>query len=341
MVLLISKFNIVLLAVNFNKTMRFFSSAFYLFLVCVIPLQSQDSNAIDTVRLNDLYAFSQKTYTDEVLIFHKNMIVGHWKNPDCDSTLFNTASMVKSWTGIVIGILIDQGYLSSEEDLVCKYIPEWTDGCKHQVTIKHLLTMSAGLNQRRGAAGVLDEKDINTYVTHLELDTMPGIRFSYSNESVQLLGILIENITGKTANAYFREVLFSPLGMHSTSLTKDSVGNDIVFGGALTTLPDASKVGLLMLNKGLLNGHPVVSSAWVEKSISPSDKASYYGYLWWLDNNSEHKNFAATGDFGQLTMVFPELDLVFMRQQSCNKDISGNMTWMGPNYIKQIAALIK
>jgi len=61
--------------------------------------------------------------------------------------------MMKSWTGLVMGILIEQGSISSEDDLVCNYIPEWKDGCKHEVTIKNLLTMSAGLNKRRGAQG--------------------------------------------------------------------------------------------------------------------------------------------------------------------------------------------
>jgi len=51
--------------------------------------------------------------------------------------------------------------------------------------------------------------------------------------------------------------------------------------------------------------------------------------------------YAATGFSGQMTIVFPELDLIFLRRQSCNKDISGNMTWMGPEFSTLITSLVK
>ncbi len=322
------------------KMTKSFPVLLFLMLLCSMSLKAQKDARLEPDKLQDLITFSEMTYTDEIFVLNENGIAGHWKNNQCDSLYFNTASMVKSWTGLVIGIMIDHGLISSVDDLVCKYIPEWKDGCAHGVTIKHLLTMSAGLNQKRGAQGALDEVNINNYIITLALDTVPGIRFSYSNESVQLLGKIIEIITGKTANDYFKEVLFIPLGMDSTQLAKDQAGNDIVFGGAQTTLSDASKIGLLMLHKGKFGGQQIVSEQWVVASVTASNNASFYGYLWWLDNNSTHRNFAATGDFGQLTIVFPDLQLVFMRRQSCNKDISGNMPWMGPNYIKKIAELV-
>jgi CubicO group peptidase (beta-lactamase class C family) len=236
---------------------------------------------------------------------------------------------------------VDKGLILSEEDLVCNYLPEWKDGCENKVTIKNLLTMSAGLNRRSGAFGILAEENMNQYAQNVELDTLPNIRFNYSNESVQLLGLAIEKITGMSANDYFSQVLFEPLGMDSTRLGKDPIGNDIVFGGAITTIENASKIGLLMINKGRHNNDQIVSESWIRKSTSPSEKASYYSYLWWLDNNSENRNFAATGVFGQMTIVFPDLELLYLRRQSCNKDISGNMKWMGPKFLELLASIIK
>jgi CubicO group peptidase (beta-lactamase class C family) len=304
-------------------------------------LIGQEKSELDSSNLIKLIEFSKETFTDEIMLIHKNKIVCHWKNEKCDSLYFNTASMVKSWTGLVIGILIDKGLIKSENDLVCKYIPDWKDGCKHHVTIKNLLTMSAGFNRRSGAMGILAESDMNQYVVNTELDTLPNIRFAYSNESVQLLGIIIEKLTYKSANEYFHEILFNPLEMDSTFLTNDPTGNSVVFGGASTTIDDASKIGMLMVNCGKYNNKQIISLSWIKKTITPSEKASFYGYLWWLDNNSENKNFAATGDFGQMTIVFPELDLIYLRQQSCNKDKSGNMTWMGPDFLKLISSVIK
>jgi len=294
---------------------------------------------INSSNLETLIKYCDSTYADEILIVHKNKIVKHWKNEGCDSVLFNTASMVKSWTGIVIGILIDKGMIKSVNDYVCQYIPEWEDGCDHKVTIKNLLTMSAGLNRRRNL-GIISKDDMNQYAMSVKLDTLPNIRFGYSNESVQLLGIIIERVTGKKAQDYFNEVLFGPLEMSSTTLFTDKKGNDMVFGGAKTTILDAMKIALLYTNNGLYKGKSIVSKKWINESLEPSEFAPYYGYLWWLDNQSEDKNYAAQGDFGQLTIIFPNLDLIFLRQQSCNKTISGNMTFMGPAFLKLITGIV-
>ena len=301
---------------------------------------AQQDSSFNQAALDSLLQFSQSTYTDEFMLIHEGKVTYHWQNQDCNAPTFNTASMVKSWTGLVVGKLIDRGLIESEEEQVCQYIPEWQDGCEYEVTIKDLLTMSAGINRKRGAEGIVDEKDMNAYARSVKLDTLPGIRFNYSNASVQLLGIIIEAASGKSAGEVFAEVLFEPLGMDSTSLAQDEAGNDVVFGGATTTIEDASKIGRLMLNEGRYDGRQIVPESWVKKSVNPSEHASFYGYLWWLDNNSAYKNFAATGDFGQMTIVFPELELVYLRQQSCNKDISGNMKWMGPQFLEMVADVV-
>jgi len=312
-------------------------------LLCLLfggPLVAQQEAEIDRTKLAELIEFSSDTYTDEIMLIYKNQVVGHWTNEHCDSLSFNTASMIKSWTGLAIGTLLDKGLISSEDDLVCKYIPEWEDGCKYKVSIKNLLTMSAGLNRKRGREGILAVEDMHQFALNVQLDTLPNIRFNYSNESVQLLGIVIERATGKSANDYFQETLFAPLGMGSSQLGKDPKGNDVLFGGAITTIADAAKIGMLMSNKGKYDGKQIISESWINKSLTPSGFAPYYGYLWWLDNNSENKNFAATGDFGQMTIVFPGLDLIYLRRQSCNKEVSGNMKWMGPDFLKLVASIV-
>jgi CubicO group peptidase (beta-lactamase class C family) len=319
--------------------MKIVKKTMFLLLLSLLVI-FQASAQINQPALDSLLQFSQASYTDEFMMIYQDEIIYHWQNSDCEAPTYNTASMVKSWTGLVVGILIDRGLIESEEEPVCQYIPEWQDGCKHEVTIKDLLTMSAGINRKRGAEGILDEKDMNAYAKRVKLDTLPGIRFNYSNASVQLLGIVIEQASGNTAGEIFEEVLFEPLGMDSTSLYQDETGNDLVYGGATTTLQDASKIGKLMLNEGRHQGKQIVPQSWIQKSVSASEQADFYGYLWWLDNNSEFKNYAATGDFGQMTIVFPSLDLVYLRQQTCNKDVTGNMSWMGPQFLEMVADVV-
>ncbi|MDX1913785.1 MAG: serine hydrolase [Saprospiraceae bacterium] len=312
------------------------------FLTCAFPCFVFSQNfRTDTARIRQLIAFSQTSKADEILLLHNGRPICHWTNPDCDSLYMGTASMVKSWTGLVLGGMIDRGLIGSTDDPVCKYLPEWKPGCENDIRIRHLLTMSGGLN-RRGARGVLSKSDMDAYVLQLKPDTLPDIRFSYSNESVQLLGMLMEKVAGKNADQLFREYLFEPLGMDSTTLMRDSAGNYVVYGGCRTTIEDAARVGMLMLNKGKYQGRQLISAEWIERSVSPSGKAPYYGYLWWLDYQSAHKNFAATGDLGQMTIVFPDLGLVLVRRQNCDTGPESlAMRWMGPDFLALVASTVK
>ncbi|MBK9488065.1 MAG: serine hydrolase [Haliscomenobacter sp.] len=120
---------------------------------------------------------------------------------------------------------------------------------------------------------------MNQYVLGLNLDTLPDVRFNYSNESVQLLGLIIEKVSKKPLDRVFTDLLFKPLCMDSTRMSRDSEGNVSAFGGGITTLQDAAQVGLLMRNMGQYQGRQIVSEQWVKASITPSKRAPYYGYL--------------------------------------------------------------
>ncbi|MFM9948916.1 MAG: serine hydrolase domain-containing protein [Saprospiraceae bacterium] len=314
--------------------------------------QPSFAQQVNTDNLNKLLEFCDATKADEILISHKGSILTHWKRTDfsqiqggtslaeCNTPFMGTASMVKSWTGLVIGILVDKGLIKNIDELVCNYIPEWEAGCSNKITIRHLLTMTAGMN-RLGASGVLSKADMNHYVRNMQPDTLPGIRFSYSNESVQLLGILIEKVTEKKADDAFEKYLFQPMRIDSTTLSKDSVGNVILYGGCTTTVHNAHKMGMLMLKKGVFDGQRIVSEQWINESTTPGSLVPYYGYLWWIDKNSKYWNYAATGDLGQMTIVFPELDLVFVRKQSCDlSPASRNMSWMGPKFLELITRVV-
>ncbi len=313
------------------------------YLLCVFlflsPLLGQD--AINQEKLSDLLALCDSTRADEISIHHKGELITHWRRDTaCTDRDFNTSSMVKSWTGLVVGIMIDRGDFTSVDDRICDYLPDWEAGCRNNITLKDLLTMSAGL-YRKGPRGILSKHDMDAYALQVEPDTVPGIKFSYSNESVQLLGMAIEAATGKSAQDVFQEVLFEPLGMDSTQLVTDDTGNYVTYGGAQTTVQDAARIGRLVLDKGVWNGKQIVSESWIKTSTQPSAYAPYYGYLWWLDTQSEHPNIAAMGDFGKLTIIFPTLDLVFVRAQTCDLLQDIRMSWMGPPFLQAIADVVE
>ncbi len=309
---------------NFSKKLLLI-----LFLPSFLVTNAQEF-VIDRMKVDSVLQFCKSTGANAVLLYHIDQELLNWNDTLCNEKM-NTASMVKSWTGLVIGALADRGMLNIN-DSVCNYLPEWKTGCDSGVTVENLLTMNSGLLKKPAPKSILTQKDMNTFALSLELNTSPGTQWSYSNEGVQLLGIIIERVTGLNAEEAFKKYLFEPLKMDSSNLFQDEAGNFIVFGGASTTVEDALKIGMLMLNGGMYEGSQIISKSWVKNSVSPNDNSKHYGYLWWLDkaNNS----FAAMGDFGQMTVVFPDEKLVFVRQQSCNNNNpSANMSWMSPQFL--------
>lgn len=303
-------------------------------------LTKAQHDIIEKEKLEELTAFCETSGADKFALIHHSEWIVNWSNPECDSIYMNTASMVKSWTGLMIGILVDEGLIDNVDDKVCKYLPEWSAGCTNNVTIRNLLTMTSGLLKKPAPQSVLAQSDMNAFVLQTKLDVEPGSKFSYSNESVQLLGLVIERVCGKSANACFEEKLFEPLGMDSTHLVKDEAGNDITYGGCRTTIQDAAQIALLVSSKGRVGKWQVVSEQWLNDSFTGTSQAPYYGYLWWVDSNSN--SVAAMGDFGQMTIYFPDLDLIFVRQQSCkNSDGTQNMNWMGPDFLNLLRSVVK
>jgi len=295
------------------------------------PRADPDSMGLATDALDAHLDRCRRSGAFGCLVAYEGHVVQEWYRKEHRSPFVKTRSAVKSWTGLLTGMLIADGAIDGVGVRVAKWLPEWTAGAQAGVTIRHLLTMTSGLSDRTGTRitipppdsataatlpegpGVVAKKNTTGFVLDLQLDFPPGERFSYSNEGVQLLSPLLERAAGMPLARYARERLFAPLGMESTRLMVDAYYNTVTFGGAETTLTEFARIGQLMLNEGRWNGRQIVPASWVERSTTPIPQTDNYGYLWWID--PERSNVAATGSLGNNCMVFPDLDLVVARMQ--------------------------
>ena len=132
-----------------------------------------------------------------------------------------TMSSVKSWSGLLTGMLIADGKIKGIDQPASDFLPGWSEGEKAKVTLRHLLTMTSGLKQRLGQGPGPDQSvgfaaNKNAFVLGLPLNFPPGERWSYSNEGVQLLSPILEKAAGVPLQDYARTRLFEPLGMTNT-----------------------------------------------------------------------------------------------------------------------------
>lgn len=137
-----------------------------------------------------------------------------------DSSLYDLASLTKvvaTTTGVMQ--LIDRGDLSLDTR-IAEHLPEWSQGWKRDVTVRHLLTHQGGLPPFLPFWRTLrGEEEYREAFAALKPDYEPGEDGEmtvYSDIGFMTLGFLIEEITGQPLDYYLHESVFRPLGMRET-----------------------------------------------------------------------------------------------------------------------------
>jgi len=135
-----------------------------------------------------------------------------------DSSLYDLASLTKVvGTTTAIMLLYDDGLIALDAPLV-RYVPEFgTTSVKRSITIRQLLTHSAGLK----AYGPLwqtatGRREYLTAIANTDLEYEPGTKMVYSDFGPILLMIAVERITGKTLDSFLHDRVFHPLGLEET-----------------------------------------------------------------------------------------------------------------------------
>jgi len=245
-------------------------------------------------------------------------------------------SVTKSYTSALVGIALDQGYLSSVDQKMLDFFPEVadqiTDPRKEQITIRELLQMRAGYPWEETDPALWDGLLSGYYPPLIEefpLVADPGTEFNYSNLSSNWLGIIVDRTAGMNLKAYAEENLFLPLGVEAGAWGTDADGHNNGAADLHMTPRDAARFGLLYLNDGVFDGKQIVPADWVNDSLerysedinvtggfpanwglSISDIG--YGYQWWSARAGEHHFDYAMGHGGQMIVLLNELDMVIV-----------------------------
>jgi CubicO group peptidase (beta-lactamase class C family) len=132
-------------------------------------------------------------------------------------TVFDLASLTKPIaTATSIMKLVEQGKVQLDAP-AAKYIPEFAAAGKDKITIEHLLTHQAGLIADNALADYQDGvSKAWERVFALKPLAPPGERFIYSDVCFELLGQVVERVSGQPLNEFARDNVYAPLGMQET-----------------------------------------------------------------------------------------------------------------------------
>lgn len=268
---------------------------------------------IDADALRDHRDLCEATGADSCLVVHDGKILSEWFSERYRLPV-HAMSSTKSITNLLVGMLLDDGKLASLESPVSNYLPSWSEGDKGLVTLRHLLSHTSGLPRLENrSVGFVSDK--NAFVLELDLVGKPGTFFAYSNEGVQLLSPILDAAAGVPIQDYAKRRLFDRLGMADTSLMVDPKGHAWTYADMKTSTRDLARIGQLLVQNGRWRGEQVVSKAWIDRSIAPSQPfREDCGLLWW--RVEELDGFAAYGYLDTNVYIFPSRRLVVVRTQS-------------------------
>ena len=237
----------------------------------------------------------------------------------------NSFSMGKSIVSMLIGIAIDEGFIESVDQKVIDFIPEYDregDHYNQEVTIKHLLTMSSGMDWHEDyydPFGVTAESYFTKYLEELmfsiDFTEKPGEKWHYQSGSTQLMGVILARATGKSLSEYASVKLWIPMGASDDAewMVDDVDGVEKAYCCFNSNALDFARFGQLYLDNGNWKGQQLVDSAYVASSLK-GDLESHYGYSWWLyPTQYKYPVYTMRGVSGQYVIVIPEIDLVAVR----------------------------
>lgn len=283
------------------------------------------------------YAANPDINTRGLVIIRRGYIVGEAYFEDFSvGSRFPSYSIAKSFLSSLFGIAIDKGFIENIDEQVTKYLVEWLgpehEQEKQRMTIRHLLTMSSGLEwneedyyndqSQNDVFLMAGTSDYLQYVLEKTSIYEPGTRWYYSSGDSMLLSGVLERAVNMTAYAFALEHLLRPIGADSITWDFDPAGHTIGGWGVNATVREYAKFGYLYLRNGEWDGQQVVSRQWVEDSTGPArDDVTWYGFQWWLapalsdfqGSIVPPGTFIAWGIYTQQIFVIPGKDIVMVR----------------------------
>jgi CubicO group peptidase (beta-lactamase class C family) len=245
---------------------------------------------------------------------------------------FASASMAKTVLGMLVGIAFYEKKIQSLDDRAEQYVPALKGQPYGATSIRHLLTMSSGIQWRETWSGERDEGirlventvrgktegGADTVLEFNRREAPAGTRFYYASGDSQVLGLVLRNAVGMPLATYLSEKIWQPMGAEANATwLVDKAGYETGYCCINATLRDYGRFGLLLANNGALDGKQIIPAEWVKAATTAS--APYlrvgfatanngYGYQTWLTDREGR--FAALGVRGQAIYVDPASKLV-------------------------------
>ncbi len=203
------------------------------FPACDLPMAFPGDLGFDAERLDRARALLERAIAEGAfpgavaLVARRGRVVARWalgsaelepeRRPMAPDTIFDLASLTKAVAGATAALILLEEGVWSLDDAVARFIPEFAAHGKQEVTLRHLLSHSAGFaGWVAGYTRAREPEATLRVVCDLELGYSPGTAVQYSDVGMSVVGHLVRRVTGEGMDRLLARRVWEPLGMGDT-----------------------------------------------------------------------------------------------------------------------------
>ena len=281
-----------------------------------LPKGDAEKLGIDGAALDALIREAAGNDTDSLLVLRDGKVVAE-RTFGRASGPIHVMSVTKWVTAFAAAMLLEDRKIASLDAPLSTWFPEWKDGLKAKVALRHLLTHTSGIEHGKVATKLNQEKDKVAFVRASAVTTEPGTVWEYNNEAVALLSGVLGQAAGRPVDDLLRERLFTPLGVKKVAWDRDGAGNTLTYANLALTARDLARLGQFVLDGGKAGGKQLVASESIALLAAPATAVKDdQGLLWMLLRDGQGKEVVGTyhtGWLGQWIVVLPRSRTVGIR----------------------------
>lgn len=291
------------------------------------------SEAYNTVSIPEKYlpVFEQLGTVAYVIIKDSMLLFEQYWEDYSPESHSNSFSMAKSIVSLAIGAAIDDGFIKDVDQPVSDFFPEFQGYNGKPLTLRHLLTMSAGVDFDEAYSSPFSPTtklyygdDLQQIAFGMKEIEEPGVNFIYQSGVTQLLAFIVEKATGENISTYVSRKFWTPMNAEEDALwsldKKDGI--EKVYCCFNSNARDFARFGQLILNEGDWNGRQLISSSYLKEATTPDTNLLFkeynetnhcYGFQFWHLTYNGMEIPYMRGILGQYIFIIPDLNAVVVR----------------------------
>lgn len=291
------------------------------------------SEAYNTVSIPEkqLPVFEQLGTVAYVIIKDSTLLFEQYWEDYSPESHSNSFSMAKSIVSLAIGAAIDDGFIKDVDQPVSDFFPEFQGYNGKPLTLRHLLTMSAGVDFDEAYSSPFSPTtklyygdDLQQIALGMKEIEEPGVNFIYQSGVTQLLAFIVEKATGENISSYVSRKFWTPMNAEEDALwsldKKDGI--EKAYCCFNSNARDFARFGQLILNEGDWNGRQLISSSYLKEATTPDTSLLFkeynemnhcYGFQFWHLSYNGMEIPYMRGILGQYIFIIPDLNAVVVR----------------------------